>query len=774
MKPPTLGPTALLQPGAKTDSLETNREVHARVSGDSGISANAPEPILRDPEAAISLENTLWFLMLASTMFLLIGCAKINQTQSDWARPNYLLGKMERLCGEADRARKHFESARARARSREIFRAWRTANWLPGFDPSNWARSLKPAFDQSQSMTGTGTLAAWWAYNTGILDRALGGEHDAREEFHRALLLPDLLSHHLTREALARPYTPTNAYAAATNVTSLDNIVYVDGVKYPLTAAGLHAAMNAACNGRVFGTVTIAPGTISLGTTSLGIPNNCDIGGTNQASTVLTLSSTAATTHLSNAFPSPTNIRVHDMTFDGGSGASAREGCLSMNGVNSPTDITVERVICENVGGSGLNVSGSATNPGQRIKFLLNKIINAGLATGSVGQLYGIVMSFNSHSIAMDNEISGGALTTGITAFSGINPSADNAIVNVQIIGNRIHDLPFHTTPGGGIDVGRAKQVAVANNVIWNLNQGACVVFEAVWHGSISGNSCTPADTVITGGPIVVKTPDTTQSGEVASKDIYIVDNSINDQSLAADENGDITVNGAETNITISGNVITRYNQATAGGSPILLQLGVNDSNINTSGQNFCSNIYVLGNSIINHPGSSGATTIGGIEVLQQTTNCVPDSIVVANNTVRGFQTGISWASQRGSGMTKLNVHDNILKGNTTSLRGDGRGMVFYWNNEPLRGGLANHLMPIIPFSKFRLADEGQCTMTAGTCWAQTLSATYGKPPTCQVTWTGAGTLAGKIEVAATKTAVTPSSSVNTDTATVNWMCFGN
>jgi tetratricopeptide (TPR) repeat protein len=124
----------------------------------------------------------------------------------DSARTNYLLGKIQVGCGEPERGRKHFERARARSRPHEIVWAWLAANQLPGFDPSDWARRLKSALEQSESMSETGALAGWWAYNTGMLDRELGREQDARVEFHKALLLPDLLlSYHLTREALAEP-----------------------------------------------------------------------------------------------------------------------------------------------------------------------------------------------------------------------------------------------------------------------------------------------------------------------------------------------------------------------------------------------------------------------------------------------------------------------------------------------------------------------------------------------------------------------------------------
>jgi len=42
-----------------------------------------------------------------------------------------------------------------------------------------------------------------WAYNSAMLNRALGREQEAKQGFQQVFLLPDrLLSYHLTREAL--------------------------------------------------------------------------------------------------------------------------------------------------------------------------------------------------------------------------------------------------------------------------------------------------------------------------------------------------------------------------------------------------------------------------------------------------------------------------------------------------------------------------------------------------------------------------------------------
>lgn len=69
---------------------------------------------------------------------------------------------------------------------------------------------------------------------------------------------------------------------------------------------------------------------------------------------------------------------------------------------------------------------------------------------------------------------------------------------------------------------------------------------------------------------------------------------------------------------------------------------------------------------------------------------------------------------------------------------------------------------------------SGACTMTAGACAAINFTAAYNSTPACIVTWTGGGTLTGILKSNATTSQIAPSSSVNTDTAVVNYICVGN
>jgi hypothetical protein len=76
--------------------------------------------------------------------------------------------------------------------------------------------------------------------------------------------------------------------------------------------------------------------------------------------------------------------------------------------------------------------------------------------------------------------------------------------------------------------------------------------------------------------------------------------------------------------------------------------------------------------------------------------------------------------------------------------------------------------------SRLKITDEGSCTMTLGACASQSLSSTYSTAPICIATWNGSGTLTGILKIPSTTTTARPASTVNTDNAVVNWACFGN
>jgi tetratricopeptide (TPR) repeat protein len=120
------------------------------------------------------------------------------------ARTKYLLGQMYSQCGKPEEARQNFESAAGKSDAGEIIWAWFAARQLPAFNQSQWTARLESALEQVTATSETSGLSGLSAYKSAMLNRALGREHEAQQGFRQVFLLPDnLLSYHLTREALA-------------------------------------------------------------------------------------------------------------------------------------------------------------------------------------------------------------------------------------------------------------------------------------------------------------------------------------------------------------------------------------------------------------------------------------------------------------------------------------------------------------------------------------------------------------------------------------------
>jgi hypothetical protein len=68
----------------------------------------------------------------------------------------------------------------------------------------------------------------------------------------------------------------------------------------------------------------------------------------------------------------------------------------------------------------------------------------------------------------------------------------------------------------------------------------------------------------------------------------------------------------------------------------------------------------------------------------------------------------------------------------------------------------------------------GTCTMAAGACTAVSFQSMYTSVPSCTASWTGTGILTGLIKALAAASSLNISSSVNTDTAKVSYICVGN
>lgn len=67
----------------------------------------------------------------------------------------------------------------------------------------------------------------------------------------------------------------------------------------------------------------------------------------------------------------------------------------------------------------------------------------------------------------------------------------------------------------------------------------------------------------------------------------------------------------------------------------------------------------------------------------------------------------------------------------------------------------------------------GTCTMSSGQCAQITFAKAFATTPACVVTWSGTGNLTGFLSSQRTSSGIRPKSSVNSDTAVVDWKCQG-
>jgi hypothetical protein len=478
------------------------------------------------------------------------------------------------------------------------------------------------------------------------------------------------------------------SFSGAPTASKLNSLVFVDGVTYALSAAGIQAAINAACNGSAPGEVFLPVSGASL-TAQITVPNNCSIGGFGSAHTKLTFAG-VNTALFKASSATPSNIRLHDFWIDGSSNTNGNQRCIDLSG-NSPTDITVERLDCTNFGGDGIDIYGASGFPGARIAVNQVHLRNGGLA--GVINSYGILISFDNDASVTNSEVTGAGFTNGIVSFGLPVTSSASAIHNLKINSNNIHDIgQTFGAAGGGIDVGRARVAEAELNTFKNIGSGGSITFESVWSGNISGNTI-DTNVIALQSSILIKQPDTTVASEVGSYSITVTGNAINQPAGAGQ--AAITANGGMEAVNISGNTITT-NVAGAGG--IYIQAGTADANMVASGWPQGRAIGVTDNRITNQAGAPSGIAIH----INQPSTQVVDQVEVANNIVRGYQTAIAWdTTSVTDGITHLYVHDNPIEGNTVGFNAvDAHtyNSVYYWNNLPPNGaGLQINSPPPIP-----------------------------------------------------------------------------
>lgn len=317
-------------------------------------------------------------------------------------------------------------------------------------------------------------------------------------------------------------------------VSSLNTIVYLDGVTYPQTIAGFNSAIAAACNGTTPGTLVVPPGLTITGPPPNAIPSNCYVVG--YGSTLKEQSGTNASSFLFTG-TGATNITIEGLTIDGNSsnntGAGQNIGFIHFD---AATNVKLDKVKVQNFygntggtapcvffGGAGSNISvtnstisncgasghaadgiyasgttiriqnntvSSASDTAVVCEAFTDCVVTGNLITSSgngVG-ISGLITSTpSSGAVVTGNDISGGSSTTGGEIV--VANAVPGTMKQVTISGNTIHD----STSGAGIYVYKTTGITIGNNTIYNIspsstNQPHCIAILDSSDASIIGN----------------------------------------------------------------------------------------------------------------------------------------------------------------------------------------------------------------------------------------------------------------------------------------------
>jgi len=120
------------------------------------------------------------------------------------ARFNYLLGSTYKACNLSQKSQSHFTQAAQPSNLNEAIWSWKASQELPNSDRSSARQKLEAALDRLRNDPTSDSATGRSLYHAGMLDRELGNNQRANQEFRDALLQPDqMMTYHLTRLALA-------------------------------------------------------------------------------------------------------------------------------------------------------------------------------------------------------------------------------------------------------------------------------------------------------------------------------------------------------------------------------------------------------------------------------------------------------------------------------------------------------------------------------------------------------------------------------------------
>jgi hypothetical protein len=149
----------------------------------------------------------------------------------------------------------------------------------------------------------------------------------------------------------------TSRAISVPSANKLSTAVLVDGIKYPLTAAGINAAMADACDGGTPGAVTLPAGTITL-ESQISWTSDCSVRGAGLDATVLQASFSIDPVGLTFA-RSAENVHLSDLAIDGN--RSTNKNVFDCLDIIDSRMIYLEKLRISNCRLNGMNIgSGSS------------------------------------------------------------------------------------------------------------------------------------------------------------------------------------------------------------------------------------------------------------------------------------------------------------------------------------------------------------------------------------------------------------------------------
>jgi hypothetical protein len=677
------------------------------------------------------------------------------------------------------------------------------------------------------------------------------------------LLLSALSQRPISAQTPGVIFNGNNTHSGTETFTNIKNVVFWDGSKYPLTAAGLQSAISAACNGTI-------PGRVEFPLTGVGqfvtisatvtVPSNCSLNGPGKDRIILhsSVSLKAAIMTVANA----SKVVLRGFGLDGN--RANNSNCFDLG--PSTSDVLIDQLRISNCLSQGVLIfNGSAHITIQNSEFFnigsfpsspftaaidIFSNTSPGVSDIRIGpdnfihdSSFGIVLSSQNNNISSVNIFDNQIYSNANDAIEILGQNSPGVISGFRAQNNEMfcngwpaNGTGFHSNctagflqsgavaSGGGVGVDLIQNadqrvihpIVSANYIHDNLFEGLALTTNIQGTVNTSGT----AVTWVSGAQFNVnwKNGETLYINNAFYKIASVASStSLTLQTSAGMQMGTGISSRSFMWASVTGNQSIN-NGGTAVSGPVGPGIYCQLADGNTFGQNVMKNNFLEGlelfgcdfntssgdraysNNSSNTAGrNNGFAVIGGfadaffgdttddpVAAPKQTVGLLIDanstSTTVNSSSLYGT---VAQVTDNGFGSSQqfISGSPNPTNGNTVALYNQGAigptisGLAFQVRTGaiPAAAALFDSGRNLILNKGLRIADQGTCTMAAGTCSAQTLSHTYSAAPVCTGNWNGSGgALTGFLKFPSTTTTVTPASTVGTDTPQINWICFGN